>query len=226
MVSYDFYAAMVIGFLGGGHCLAMCGGIVGAFSANIPIHHRLSLRLKLPYLLCYNIGRIFSFCVAGALIGFSVQFFALKSHLVFYGMKIFAALILILLGLYIGRWFNGVVKLEVIGKLTWRYIAPCAKYFIPFKQPLSAFPFGIIWGWLPCGLVYSTLTWAAASADPISGAKIMLGFGLGTLPTMLSLGIFTQYLNQLLNHGVFRTIAAILILSYGVNMLAMSLNAI
>jgi len=132
MAGYDFWAALMVGFLGGGHCLSMCGGIVGAFSANIPIHHRASLRFKLPYLLSYNLGRILSYCIAGALIGFSVQFFAVKSHIVLQLMHLVAGTMLVLLGLYIGRWFNGITKIERIGQFGWRFISPLAKRFIPF----------------------------------------------------------------------------------------------
>jgi len=219
MAGYDFWAALMVGFLGGGHCLSMCGGIVGAFSANIPIHHRASLRFKLPYLLSYNLGRILSYCIAGALIGFSVQFFAVKSHIVLQLMHLVAGTMLVLLGLYIGRWFNGITKIERIGQFGWRFISPLAKRFIPFKHPLTALPFGLIWGWLPCGLVYSTLTWAAASASPSAGALIMLGFGLGTLPAMLAMGVFSQQLASLLNHKLFRSIAALVIILYGLNMI-------
>ncbi|NRA53392.1 MAG: sulfite exporter TauE/SafE family protein [Gammaproteobacteria bacterium] len=219
MAGYDFFAALVVGFLGGGHCLSMCGGIVGVFSANIPIHHRINLRFKLPYLLSYNCGRILSYCTAGALIGFSVQFFALKSHVILQLMQLAAGTMLVLLGLYIGRWFNGLTKVELIGKRGWQFISPWAKHFIPFKHPFAALPFGMIWGWLPCGLVYSTLTWAAASASPTAGALIMLGFGLGTLPAMLAIGVFSQQLASLLNHRLFRSVGALVIIIYGLKMI-------
>lgn len=225
-MNYDFFAAITIGLLGGSHCLMMCGGVVSAFSANIPNHHRFALRHKLPYIFSYNFGRILSYCIAGALIAVSVKFFALKSHLLLQLLKATAAVMLILLGLYLGRWFNGLVKIEAIGKFGWRYISPLAKRFIPFNHPIYALPFGMVWGWLPCGLVYSTLTWAAATADAKSGALIMLGFGLGTLPAMLAMGIFAQVLAKFLSHTIFRTLAAVLIIMYGINMLSMVIRAI
>ena len=220
--SFDFFAALLVGFLGGGHCLTMCGGVGGIFSANIPSHHRLSLRFKIWYLLSYNSGRIASYCIAGALIGYSVEFFALKSHYILDILKLTAGIILVLLGLYIGRWFNGLLKIELIGKFIWPHISPLARRFLPFKNPAWAFPFGFIWGWLPCGLVYSALTWSAASASYTSGALIMLGFGLGTLPAMLAMGLFSQYLQKTLNHFIFRSIAAVLIISYGIQMVFMA----
>ncbi len=59
---------------------------------------------------------------------------------------------------------------------------PLASKAIPVNSPAKALSLGVIWGWLPCGLVYSTLTWALASGSIVSGASIMLFFGLGTLP--------------------------------------------
>ncbi|MDP2561544.1 sulfite exporter TauE/SafE family protein [Psychrobium sp. 1_MG-2023] len=221
---YDFYAAVIVGLFSAGHCFGMCGGIVGAFSNNLPLHHQHALKYKLLYILSYNCGRIVSYCIAGALIGYSFGFFALKSAIFLQIIKLFSGLMLVVIGLYIGRWLNLVQKTEVIGKLIWPLIMPLGKRFIPFSTPLSAFPFGVIWGWLPCGLVYTTLTWAAASANATSGAQIMLGFGLGTLPALFALGLFSTYLNQLLSHVWFRTVGALLIICYGLNITITSLN--
>ena len=225
MSNYDFYAALMVGFLSSGHCLGMCGGIVGAFSNNIPLHHR-AMRFKLPYLISYNIGRITSYCIAGALIAYSSAFFALKSAAIMHILSLLAGLMLLAIALYIGRWVNIISKTEVIGRFIWPLISPLSKRFIPFKSPLSALPFGLIWGWLPCGLVYSTLTWAAASAQPSSGALIMLGFGLGTLPTMFSIGLVSNGLTRLLSNNIFRKISAMLIFSYALNMIRNSVTNI
>jgi sulfite exporter TauE/SafE len=215
---YNFWAAMMVGLLSAGHCFGMCGGVVGAFSANIPLHHRLSQRHRILYLLAYNIGRIGSYVFAGALVGYSVGYFSVKSSILLYALQMFAGLMLISIGLYLANWFSLVRKIEVVGKAFWPIISPVAKRFIPFKSPLSALPFGMIWGWLPCGLVYSTLTWSAASSSASSGALIMLGFGVGTLPALLSMGYFSQSLNQLLGHRIVRLTSAIIIIAYGVSM--------
>ena len=101
--------------------------------------------------------------------------------------------------------------LEKTGQVVWQFIKPIAQYFLPLKHPLFAFPLGFLWGWLPCGLVYSTLSWAASSGSAENGALIMLGFGLGTLPAMLTVGSLTQQLKLMLNHHYFRYTSGLLL---------------
>ncbi|MGB0897940.1 MAG: sulfite exporter TauE/SafE family protein [Psychrobium sp.] len=223
MNDYDFWAALTVGLLSAGHCFGMCGGVVGAFSANLPLHHRLSQVHRIQYVLAYNIGRITSYCIAGALIGYSVGFFALKSSILLYILQLVAGFMLVSIGLYLANWFNLVRKIEVIGKKLWPLVSPIANKFVPFKSPLSALPFGMIWGWLPCGLVYSTLTWSAASDSAASGALIMLGFGLGTLPALFSMGYFSQQLKTLLANKYVRVISALVIIGYGLFMITKTL---
>lgn len=220
MAEYDFWAALMVGLLSAGHCLGMCGGVVGAFTANLPLHHKLSPIHKIQYIIAYNIGRITSYCVAGSLIGYSVSFFAFKSSSALYVLQLVAGLMLVAIGFYLANWFDVVRKIEVIGKGIWPKISPLAKRFVPFKTPLSALPFGMIWGWLPCGLVYSTLTWSAASGSATSGALIMLGFGLGTLPAMLSMGYFSNQLTLLLSNTFIRLTCSLIIITYGGFMIA------
>lgn len=212
---YNFWAALLIGFVSAGHCIGMCGGVVSVFSTNLPLHHRMSTRHKILYILSYNVGRILSYMSAGALIGYSVNYFAIKSSILLYTVQIFAGTMLIIIGLYLGNWLNLINKTELIGKYLWPFISPISKKFIPFKSPISALPFGMIWGWLPCGLVYSMLTWSAASGSALNGSLIMLGFGLGTLPVMLSLGYFSQHINSFINKPIVRIIGALMIISYG-----------
>ena len=130
---------------------------------------------------------------------------------------------LVSIGLYLANWFNLVRKIEVIGKKLWPLVSPIANKFVPFKSPISALPFGMIWGWLPCGLVYSTLTWSAASGSAASGALIMLGFGLGTLPALFSMGYFSQQLKTLLANKYVRVISALVIIGYGLFMITKTL---
>lgn len=216
---YNFWAALLVGFFSAGHCFGMCGGIVGVFSTNLPLHHRVSPRHRIIYILTYNVGRIISYMTAGALIGYSISYFAVKSSSIVYSLQIFSGFMLIAIGLYLANWLNLIRKTEVIGKLLWPKISPLAQRFVPFKSPLSALPFGIIWGWLPCGLVYSVLTWSAASGSALNGALIMLGFGLGTLPAMISMGYFSQQLKILIKNKWIRIISALIIIIYGCNMI-------
>ncbi|WP_201281888.1 sulfite exporter TauE/SafE family protein, partial [Alteromonas sp. KUL106] len=91
-----------------------------------------------------------------------------------------------------------------------------SKRFLPFKTPFSAIPYGFIWGWLPCGLVYSTLTWSLAAGTALEGAAIMFFFGLGTLPTMLAASAGSQYIVRSFQHNYFRQMIAAIMTIYAV----------
>lgn len=210
----DAWAALLIGLLGAGHCIAMCGGVAAAFSMAIPANQR---RWQWVYLLSYNAGRIVSYSLAGALVGGVFASLAEvsmgKQALVV--MRLLTGVMMILLGLYLARWWFFLLQLEKLGSGLWRYLKPLASRFIPFRQPLAAFPFGMIWGWLPCGLVYSALTWSAVSGGALEGARVMALFGIGTLPTLLALGGLAGQLRHWLNHPTFRQVSGILLIFYG-----------
>ncbi|GLS89073.1 cytochrome biogenesis protein [Psychromonas marina] len=207
----DFIAALVIGLLGAGHCLGMCSGIASAitFSAN----STQSKATSFISLILYNLGRVSSYSLAGAIFAGSssalIIFFGGKEALIY--LRIVAAILMLLLALYISRLWFGLLVLEKAGQTIWQYIKPIAQYFLPLKHPVFALPLGFLWGWLPCGLVYSTLSWAASSGSAENGALIMLGFGIGTLPAMLTVGSLTQQLKLTLNHRYFRTVSALLL---------------
>lgn len=207
----DFIAALVIGLLGAGHCLGMCSGIAGAitFSTNA----KQSKFTSFISLVLYNFGRVSSYTLAGAIFAASssafIVFFGGKEALIY--LRIFAAILMLLLALYISRLWFGLLVLEKMGQSVWQYIKPLAQYFLPLKHPIFALPLGFLWGWLPCGLVYSTLSWAASSGSAGNGALIMLGFGIGTLPAMLTVGTLSQQLKVTLNHRYFRTVSALLL---------------
>ncbi|KHT63805.1 cytochrome biogenesis protein [Photobacterium gaetbulicola] len=212
----DFYAAFIIGLMGAGHCLGMCGGVSAAITLGIQTNQQSS---RWPYLVLYNLGRIVSYMIAGAIIGgafaslanYGGQAAALAS------LRLLAAIMMILLALYIGQWWHGVSKIEGLGKGLWRYLSPVAKNLLPLRTPLAAIPFGVVWGWLPCGLVYSTLSWAAVAGSATSGAAVMLAFGLGTLPAMFAVGSMASHLQKWLKNLYFKRVSALLLLAYGVH---------
>ncbi|KJG36351.1 cytochrome biogenesis protein [Photobacterium angustum] len=216
MVNLDFYAAFLMGLMGAGHCIGMCGGVAAAITIGMPENTKNSKRWI--YLLNYNLGRLVAYTVAGAIIGAMLASVATingtNSPLIF--MRFLAAIMMIILALYIGQWWFGLNKLERIGQVAWRYISPLATSFLPLKSPIKALPFGFLWGWLPCGLVYSTLTWAAVSGSALNGAIVMLAFGLGTLPAMLAVGGFATQLKIWLKNLYFRRISALLLMAYGI----------
>lgn len=207
----DFLSAFVIGLLGGGHCIAMCGGITTMLTSALPQQIN-----KTPFILSYNVGRIFSYSLIGAIAGLTGSL-AIK-HLGFpiVTLKIIAGIFLILLGLYIGQWLLWISKVEVIGKHLWQHLSPLSKKIIPIKSVKKSFLLGTLWGWLPCGLVYSTLTWSLASGSAIKGGLIMMFFGLGTLPALLTVSFGFTFIKLLMQNNYFRKTMALLLISYGI----------
>ncbi|OEF30176.1 sulfite exporter TauE/SafE family protein [Vibrio rumoiensis] len=212
-MSHDWLAAFLIGVLGAGHCMGMCGGIAGLMSIGSISSSKLWLN---P--LFYNIGRLMSYSLIGGIVGAAIstiaQYSGVNSPLNW--LRLISAIFMIVLALYIGQWWQGLLKIEKAGQHIWKYISPFGKRLLPIKHPLYAIPFGFVWGWLPCGLVYSMLTWSAASGNATQGALIMFFFGLGTLPLMLTIGLSTSKLNQWIKSMAFRRIGAAILLCYGV----------
>ncbi|WOH38481.1 sulfite exporter TauE/SafE family protein [Thalassotalea fonticola] len=218
----DFLSAFLIGIAGAGHCVAMCGGITTMLTASIADKTKASISL----IFAYNFGRIFSYSVAGAIAGFTGSLAAKSLGFPILWLKVIAALFVIFLGLYIAKWSFVLAKVENIGKFLWRYLQPLSKNFIPVKNVKQSLLLGMVWGWLPCGLVYSTLTWSIASATWQNGALIMLAFGLGTLPALLTLASGYKFVTEMLRSDLIRTLTAILLIFYGLFSLFIALNQI
>jgi len=238
-MSLDVFSAFIIGLLGSGHCLAMCGGITTMLTSVIdkpstqPITQAseqgdISVKVistpsscspqttRLTLVFLYHFGRIASYCLIGAIVGFTGSIAAKNIGLPIAGLRLVAAIFVILLGLYIGQWLLWLNKVESLGKGLWRYLSPLAKHVIPVDSAKKALGLGALWGWLPCGLVYSTLTWALASGSSLTGATIMFFFGLGTLPALIALSLGISSIKNLLVNTVFRKIMAISLITYGI----------
>lgn len=207
-----FAAAFVFGLLGGAHCIGMCGGIMSALSFAVPPSMRSPARLG-GLLLGYNLGRIASYMVAGALAAALGTLLSLTApaRLVLQG---FAAVMLILMALYIADWWKGLLRVEAVGKRLWRHLEPIGRRLMPVVRVPQAMALGAVWGWLPCGLVYSMLAWSLAMADPLYGALLMGAFGLGTLPALLATGLAARQLAGLIRHPATRSIAALSIIAF------------
>ena len=201
-------SAMVLGLLGAGHCLGMCGGLMGALTMAIPPAAKAR---RLQILLAYNLGRIASYSVAGLLLGLvgwaANQAFA-------DGLRIFAALLLLAMGLYLAGWWQGLTTVEALGQGLWRYVQPHTKRFMPVHNLPQALLLGSLWGWLPCGLVYSTLLWAASQGEALTSMSLMAAFGLGTLPLMLATGLAANRLRQWLQKPFTRQAAGLLVILF------------
>ncbi|WED23289.1 sulfite exporter TauE/SafE family protein [Vibrio sp. JC009] len=209
----DWIGALMIGLLGSAHCVGMCGGIASAVGMS-------SLSSSGKYLtpVFYNLGRLLSYMLMGLVVGGAIASASqiLTGNSALNWLRLLSAVVMIVLALYIGKWWQGLLTVEKAGQHIWKHIAPVTKKLLPLRSPFHALPLGFLWGWLPCGLVYSTLTWAAVSGGALNGALIMFCFGLGTLPSMLLVGFGATHANQLRNSVWFRQIGALILLAYGI----------
>lgn len=203
-------SAFVLGLLGGGHCLGMCGGLMGALTMAIPPAQR-GRRLRL--LIAYNLGRILSYACAGILIGLAG--WAIASEPAATAMRVIAALLLIAMGLYLAGWWSGLTRIEALGRGLWRHIQPAASRLMPVSSVPRALLLGALWGWLPCGLVYSTLLWSASQGDAWQSGLLMLAFGLGTWPVLLATGLAAERLTALLRKRQVRLAGGVLVILFG-----------
>ena len=212
MLELSLASAFLVGLLGGGHCAGMCGGIVGAVSLSLP-----GSRPRIGFLLAYNLGRITSYGIAGLLAGAvgASSFFldhVLPVERVLYAL---ASVMLILLGLYLAGIWRGVVVLETAGGKLWRHVQPWSKRFLPVRTLPQALALGGIWGWLPCGLVYSIVVAALATGSPGRGAALMLAFGLGTLPALLAMGMAAVRIRSVLQNVWIRRLSGLAVIGFG-----------
>ncbi|GAC1033389.1 sulfite exporter TauE/SafE family protein [Pseudomonas sp. No.21] len=204
-------SAMILGLLGGGHCIGMCGGLMGALTLAIPPEQR-ARRFRL--LIAYNLGRILSYTTAGLLIGLAG--WAVASSPAAMVLRVIAALLLISMGLYLAGWWSGLTRIEALGRGLWRYIQPVAGKLLPVSSLPRALLLGALWGWLPCGLVYSTLLWAASQGSASESALLMLAFGLGTCPVLLATGLAAERITALLRKRGIRVAGGVLVILFGI----------
>ncbi|MFT5759158.1 MAG: sulfite exporter TauE/SafE [Alteromonadaceae bacterium] len=212
-MTLDYFSAFIIGIIGSTHCVGMCGGITSMLTTALPKKNPTS-DLLLVFL--YNVGRISSYAIIGAIVGYTGSTAARNIGVPLAGLRLLAAVFLIFLGLYLGQWLMWIARIESLGKVLWQKISPLSKYLIPVDTPLKALSLGTLWGWLPCGLVYSTLTWSMASGNALSGALIMACFGLGTLPALVLMSLSTIRIKQLVNKPILRKTLAFAIIMYGI----------
>ncbi|MFN0164410.1 MAG: sulfite exporter TauE/SafE family protein [Burkholderiales bacterium] len=194
-------AIFLVGLFGGMHCAGMCGGIVAALSGGpvgavaLPVRaagpsaDSMRAQAGLPWssLVALNGGRICIYVCTGALAGWagSLAVFVEGVLPLQFLMYVAAQCMLIALGLYLLGVPRYIAPLERAGARLWALLRPLAGRFVPVRSTGRAFALGLLWGWIPCGLVYSVLATALLAGDAAGGASVMLAFGLGTLPNLL-----------------------------------------
>lgn len=206
-------AAFLVGLLGGVHCAGMCGGFASAFArAGAPGFAGWKLQVGL------SAGRLASYAVAGAVAGSLAGTAMLARDIlpVQFGLYLFANVLLIGLGLYLAGWTAFVTRLEAPGRWLWARLSRFTRAFLPIDGWGRAFGAGAVWGWVPCGLVYTMLATAMLAGSPAGAATVMLAFGAGTLPAVLGAGMALRWLGlRSQRSGAIRVAAGGLVAGFG-----------
>ena len=215
MSDSGFLAVFLIGLLGGVHCAGMCGGVVSALSLQGPHDPR---GPAWSVHLAYNLGRIASYATAGALMGTLGSLGLLLDSALPVQMTLYIAanLMMVALGFYLTGITGALAFTERIGHRLWQRVQPLTRRFLPVRGPAQAFPLGMLWGWLPCGMVYSMLAMALLTGSATRGAATLLAFGLGTLPNLMLAGLLLARFRGVIQGRVLRLGAGLLVLGFGV----------
>jgi sulfite exporter TauE/SafE len=211
-------SALLMGLLGSTHCVVMCGGVVAMTCSALPLARRAGILAHLPYVLAYNAGRITSYALAGALAGalgaLAGSFDAVSQAML--GLRFAAGFLMIAVGFYLAGWGGALRWMERVGEPAWRRIAPLARKLVPVRTPGQALALGLVWGWMPCGLVYAAVAASLTSGSLLGGAATMAAFGLGTLPMLVAMGSAAALMTRVARSRGMRTAAAVIVVTFGV----------
>jgi len=205
MVVTSLLVALVTGLLASlGHCLGMCGSLVAAYSLSRKTSNGGSIVRQMPSQLALNSGRIITYAVLGAAMGTAGSLLDLMGNAA--GLQGLLSIVAGLVMLYVG--------LSLAGLLPSGEVAPTAlfrslgvgrrmKGFLNSQSPPSNFALGLLWGLLPCGLVFAMLMNAVSTGSALGGALVMVVFGLGTWPALIgfslaSLGLAACYRKRMM----------------------------
>ncbi|MEG1325504.1 MAG: sulfite exporter TauE/SafE family protein [Janthinobacterium sp.] len=230
----------LVGLAGSVHCIGMCGGIVGALSISggtVPARPVIAIAVARPAsqttmpsnvlrVLAYNGGRIASYMLAGALAGSLAGAGMLHLASLQVAGYWLANLMLVALGLYLMDAWRGLARLEAAGNVVWRRVRPLLKPLMPMDTPFKALAVGGLWGWVPCGMVYSALLTAMMQGSALNGAAAMAAFGLGTLPTLLGMGLLGTRLRAQMQRRPVRIASGLLVLGFGLLGLLRAANGV
>ncbi len=190
---------------------------MGALTYSLPLEVRNQRRKLWPYILLYNLGRLLSYTIAGALFGGigAILYNTISPHFGYLFLQYFAALVMISVGLYIAGWFPKYAYIERLAAPIWHFLEPYGRALLPVASPLQAFAYGMIWGWLPCGLVYSALLLTITSSGSLEGGLFMLAFGIGTLPAMMGIAMVAEKIVRYARQPAVRVVAGLFLVILG-----------
>lgn len=201
-----FIAAVLMGLAGSGHCMGMCGGIAAALGQQQSSPWRITL---------FNTSRVASYAIIAGLLGGGIAAIGGDLKAMMPALRLLAGVLLIAMGLYMLDWWRGIQLLERGGALLWRGLQPISRRLMGQRSMLSTLALGLLWGFLPCGLVYSALSWAIAYSGDSNAAWLMLGFGVGTLPSMLAASFTGAWLQRLFRQRRTKLLVATSMILFG-----------
>ncbi len=221
-----FTSVFLMGLLGSVHCLGMCGGMVGMLSAGLDPQIRANPKKVALFHLNYNLGRILSYMLMGAIFGLIGTLLAQTLQMNEFDkvLRIFSGVLMVMVGLYIGNWSSSIQILERLGAKLWAKLQPLTQRFLPIRNLRSAFFTGLLWGGIPCGLVYGALSFSVLSGSMLEGGLIMLAFGLGTLPSLLLMASLSIQLGFFIQKPGVRRLSGLLIIVLGIMALWMPIK--
>ncbi len=214
-------AAFVTGMLGSAHCFGMCAGISGLFAVNANV---VSIRSQVPRAVAYNAGRVLSYAFLGIVVAALGKTIVDSIPDIAAPVRLASGLLIVLVGLQVAFNWRFLAPVEKAGAHIWNRIAPAAKGLLPVNSMPRALGLGLLWGWLPCGLVYSVLLLAATTTNPVDGGLVMISFGLGTMPAMIATGVSASKLSQFMSSK--RLGAGLLIVLLGLATVAMPIASL
>jgi sulfite exporter TauE/SafE len=210
-------AAFVAGVAGSLHCVAMCGGIAGALGMRAR-HAGAVPGCAFALALAHHLGRIGSYALIGGLCG---AFGGALAHLFDLQkaaavVRVLAGLLLLAVAMRVLAGWQLLAPLERLGGRLWGRILPLTRAVSAPGGLGGALLLGALWGWLPCGLVYSMVIFAATAANAPAGAAILAAFGLGTLPAMLGGSLWSAQVWRVTAARGMHRVAGGLLLVFGI----------
>lgn len=214
MPEFNIVAIMLIAVAGSfGHCIGMCGGIVIAYTST-KVDSRWSKTHQALSHLIYAAGRIVTYVIMGAVFG-AIGSVVTLSPTGSGVLLLFAGIVMILSGISLLGWIKFLTVIEhSLSRLPWYQNA--FRGLMKTQSMKSFFLLGMLNGLLPCGFVYFFATAAAGSADVLTGALIMLIFGLSTVPALFGLGFFVGLFQKFTLRNAMIRIASVAVIAYGV----------
>ncbi len=197
--------AFTMGLMGSIHCLGMCGGML--LTISVPNQEE-----RRHLLITSQLARVCSYTVLGLLFGLLGSSVTLVTDLPI--LNIVSIALTLMLALYILGLWNLLQFIERGGAVLWKALKPIQTRVLPIDKTANAVQFGLMWGLLPCGMVYTALALAISTGTSIGGALIMLAFGFGTLPSMLGSGMFAANLRLMSRKKWFKYLVAVFLITF------------